>query len=66
MHPEPAAPDRKVEASPVFGRRAALLEEERAVDQFNVDPSVLHRFYGVGNLEDFASCSFGIGVGAIR
>jgi hypothetical protein len=43
MHPEPATLDCQLHAGAVFGRRAALLVQERPVDLLDVNAPVLYR-----------------------
>jgi hypothetical protein len=64
MHDEPPALQRQLQARAVFRRAALVLEEERAVDQLDVDAVILHRLDGAGDLDDAARGLLGIGVGA--
>jgi hypothetical protein len=59
---QPAALDRQLEASTVFGRRCALPKQEWRVDLLNGDPAVLHGLHGVGDLHNLAGDFSGIGI----
>ena len=48
--------DRQVKDSLEFVRFALLAEQERPVDQLDVDPAVLHDLDAVGDLNDLAGC----------
>jgi len=65
VHPKPAALDRELEAGAVFGRSALELGEERPVDLLDVDAFVLHRLDRVGDLQELARGSLGIGEGTV-
>src|ERR1700733_3262207 len=60
MHPEPATLDSQLHARAVFGRRAALLLQERPIDLLDMDAAVLHRLGGVSDLDQLARRSVGI------
>ena len=53
----PAALDGELHARAVLGGASLVLEQERPVDQLDVDASVLHRLDGAGDLDD-AACGF--------
>ena len=59
---QPAALYRQIQPGLVFVRRAFLAEQERPVDQLDVDLTVLHGLDAVGDLQQLTSCLFGIGV----
>ena len=59
---QPAALDRQVQAGLVFVRHALLAEQERPFDQLDVNPPFLPSLHAVGDLNNLASCFFGIGV----
>ena len=65
MPPQPAFGDRQLQPGAIFGRAATLLEQERPVDLLDVDPAVLDRLDGVGDLEDLARGLLGVGEGSI-
>ena len=48
----------------VFGRRASSPEED-GIDELGVDPAVLHRLCGVGDLHQLARRGVGIGKRAV-
>ena len=54
---QPAALNREIQASLVFGRRALLAVQEWPVDQ--LDPAVLHGLDAAGDLKDLAGGLFG-------
>jgi hypothetical protein len=58
VQPEPAPGNRQIEAGHVFGRRALVLIQERAVDPLDVDAAVLHSLGRVGDLQQLAGSSF--------
>jgi hypothetical protein len=60
MPPEPALGDRQLEPGAIFGRAAALLEQERPVDLLDVDAAVLDGLDGVGDLQQLARGGFRI------
>jgi len=62
--PEQAALDRKLQASTVFGRLAAVLVQERPIDFLDVDTTILNGFDGTGDIEELSHCPFRIGVGS--
>jgi hypothetical protein len=53
--------DRDGEARAVFGRAAAMREQERPVDFLNVNAAVLDGLNGAGDLKQLARGLFGIG-----
>ena len=65
VHQEPAALDRQLQASTIFGRRCALAKQERPVDLLDVDAAVLHRLDAVGDFKNLAGGLFGFGVGPV-
>src|ERR1700674_5372210 len=65
MEDEPAAGDRQIEASLVFGRAALVFAEERPVDQLDEDAAVLRRLDRGGDLDQPARGFSWIAVGAI-
>ena len=65
MQHQPAALDRQLQASTVFGRRCALPKQERPVDHLDVDPAVLHGLDAIGDLQQLAGGLFGIGLGPV-
>ena len=50
MLPEPAAFDGECEARAELRRAVAMAEKKRAVEQFNVNATVLHQLDCVGDL----------------
>ena len=65
MKPQPAALDSPIQTGLVFGWRGFLAEQKRPVDQLNVDPAVLYRLGGVGDLNDLAGGFFEIRVRSV-
>ena len=65
MTPQPTLREGEGEPGAIFGRAATLLEQERPVDLLDVDPAVLDRLDGVGDLEDLARGLLGVGEGSI-
>jgi hypothetical protein len=63
---QPAALDRQLQASTVFGRRSVLPKQERPVDLLDMDAAVLRGLSSVGDLQDLAGGRFGIGLGQPR
>jgi hypothetical protein len=55
--------DRELQAGAVFIRRTLQFEQKRAVDEFDVDPAVLHGFNRIGYLDQLAGCGFRVSVG---
>jgi hypothetical protein len=51
---QPTVLDRAIEASLVLRRRALELEQKRPVDLLDIDPPVLDRLEGVGQLDQLA------------
>jgi hypothetical protein len=64
VHRQPATLQRQLHARAVLRRAAHVLEQERAVDQFDVDAPILRGLDGAGDLDDAARGLLGIGVGA--
>ena len=60
MQPKPAAIDREIEASAVFGRAAAMFEQERPVDLLDVDAAILNWLDGSGDLQQLARSGVGV------
>src|SRR6478609_7666249 len=50
VHHQPAALDRQLQTSTVFGRRCALPKEKRRVNLLDADPAILCGLHGVGDL----------------
>ena len=61
---QPALGYRMLKAGFVFGRRPLQFEQKRPVDFLDVDPAVLDRLEGIGELQQLAGCGLGIGEGA--
>ena len=64
MHHQPATRDGERHACAVLGGAALVLEQERAVDQLDVDAPILRGLDGAGDLDDAARGLLGIGIRA--
>jgi hypothetical protein len=64
VHRQPAALDGQLHARAVLSRASLVLEQERAIDQLDVDAPILRRLDGAGDLDDAARSLLRIGVGA--
>jgi hypothetical protein len=65
MHQQPASLDGERHARAVLGGASLVLEQERAVDQFDEDAPILRGLDGAGDLDDAARCLLGIGERAV-
>jgi hypothetical protein len=66
VFPQPAARDRELEACAVFGRTAAVGEQERPVQLLNMNAAVLYGLGRVGDLQQqLARGLLGIRVGSV-
>src|SRR2546421_2293892 len=52
VHRQPAALDGQLHARAVLSRASLVLEQERAIDQLDVDAPILRRLDGAGDLDD--------------
>jgi hypothetical protein len=64
--PQSAALNRELEAGAIFCRAVFVFEQERAVDQFNKDASVLNGLDGVCDLHQLLRGGVRIGESAVR
>jgi len=63
MHDQPAALDRELEAGAIFRGRRLMLEQHRAIEQLDMDATILHGFDRIGDLDQLAGGGFGVRVG---
>src|SRR6266481_3611850 len=60
VHPQPAARDGELKTGAIFGRAAAMREQERPVDFLNVNASVLDGLNGAGDFQQLTGGLLGI------
>jgi hypothetical protein len=66
VHRQPAALDGNLETCRILRRRALVAEQERTIENFDVNPAVLDRLERVRVLHQSARGLLRIGIGSVR